>query len=272
MAPSGDGQCCSSLRGIVEKWGKALLSRQSTQDWWTVSCLDSQLAMQYLKTRSMLAHAEGPVLGYARLVSRFSNFRHFGYLVPMFSSSLFFFFSSPFNNFWQAKQFGYHQENSFFVRPYGFLLGANALFISFCLFCAVLKIPWHLAFMFSGLCFTVEGRPASDWSAVLRMLAVFSKQTILELQMGAESFPKSGCYNWICFLFQTFPCKWLVGGNSLKGCRKDTFCTLFFASQNQMQYSRYSLTGCFDVDFIPEGNTRLSALKWFYSAFISPVI
>lgn len=36
----------------------------------------------------------------ARLVSRFCNFRHFGYPIPLFSSS------SRFNTFWQTKQFG----------------------------------------------------------------------------------------------------------------------------------------------------------------------
>lgn len=55
------------------------------------------------------------------------------------------------------------------------MLGTNALLNNFCLFHTVLKIPWHSGFMFSGLCFTVEGRPASDGSAVLRMLAVFSE-------------------------------------------------------------------------------------------------
>lgn len=44
--------------------------------------------------------------------------------------------------------------------------------------------------------------------------------------MGTESFPKSGCYNWICFLFQTFLCKWLVGGSSLKGCWRDNLLYL----------------------------------------------
>lgn len=53
------------------------------------------------KTRSLLVHTEGPVLGYAHLVSMFSNFRHFGYLICVFSFSSF-----PFNSFWQAKQFG----------------------------------------------------------------------------------------------------------------------------------------------------------------------
>lgn len=52
------------------------------------------------KTRSLLVHTEGPVLGYAHLVSIFSNFRHFRYLIPVFSYSSF-----PFNSFWQAKQF-----------------------------------------------------------------------------------------------------------------------------------------------------------------------
>lgn len=50
----------------------------------------------------------------------------------------------------------------FFGKPYGILLETRALFINFCLFCAVLKITWHSRFMFSGLCFTAVGRPASD--------------------------------------------------------------------------------------------------------------
>lgn len=53
------------------------------------------------KTRSLLVHTEGPVLGYAHLVSMFSNFKYFGYLICVFSFSSF-----PFNCFWQAKQIG----------------------------------------------------------------------------------------------------------------------------------------------------------------------
>lgn len=52
--------------------------------------LGFQLVVQYLKTRSLLAHTEGPILGCAHLVSTFSNFGRFGYPIPMFS---YFFFS-----------------------------------------------------------------------------------------------------------------------------------------------------------------------------------
>lgn len=54
------------------------------------------------------------------------------------------------------------RRTPFFVKPYGILLETNALFINFCLFCAVLKITQHSCFLFSGLCFTAAGRPASD--------------------------------------------------------------------------------------------------------------
>lgn len=53
------------------------------------------------KTRSLLVHTEGPVLGYAHFVSMFSNFRRFGYLMCVFSFSSF-----PFSSFWQVKQIG----------------------------------------------------------------------------------------------------------------------------------------------------------------------